>query len=175
MLISLAVVAGLAAFLWSRRVKPVVPVPSVVVPPPAPTAEQLRLRRLVELIPRAPFTATNEFMRYEVDGAEVAWGSTTLWPAFWGYDQRVELPEVSPRELAWQRLADEVEGLLPAFAVVRWTSDWSQFLNHWLDPRLISPRGVGFFNPNATYEGLKLLPASKDSDFGFGLKYKWSF
>jgi len=34
---------------------------------------------------------------------------------------------------------------------------------------------VGFFNPNATYEGLKLLPTSKDSDFGFGLKYKRSF
>jgi hypothetical protein len=114
-------------------------------------------------------------MRYEVGGGEMVWGSVTLWPAFWGYDNRVELPEVSARELAWIRLADELEGLLPPLAVVRWTSDWSEFLNRWLDPRLTSRRGVGFFNPNATYEGLKLLPTSKEADFGFGLKYKWTF
>lgn len=174
-LIGLAVIAGLAAFLWSRRAKPVAPRPPVAVVPKVSAADQARLRRLEALIPRAPFAATNEFMRYDLAGGELVWGNLTLWPSFWGYEQRVELPEVSPRDLAWQRLADEMEGLLPPLAVVRWTSDWSEFLNRWLDPRLTSPRGMGFFNPNATYEGLKLLPVSREADFGFGLKYKWSF
>jgi hypothetical protein len=167
---ALALVAGGFALWWRRTPVPTPPggdlTHSVVSPITRP--------RLEIRVPPAPFAATNDFMRYEV-GGELVWGSVTLWPAFWGYDNRVELPEVSARELAWIRLADELEGLLPPLAVVRWTSDWSEFLNRWLDPRLTSQRGVGFFNPNATYEGLKLLPTSKEADFGFGLKYKWTF
>lgn len=168
---ALAIFAGGLALWWRRS-----PVPT----PPGGNVTNGLVRavarpRLEPQVPPAPFAATNDFMRYEVGGGELVWGSVTLWPAFWGYDNRVELPEVSARELAWIRLADELEGLLPPLAVVRWTSDWSEFLNRWLDPRLTSQRGVEFFNPNATYEGLKLLPTSKEADFGFGLKYKWTF
>lgn len=175
MAVGIAVIAGAVAILWTRRPKTIPAPPPDVVLPGVSQAEQARLRRLEALIPRPPFTATNEFMRYDSTGGELVWGSLTMWPAFWGYAQRVELPEVLPRDPAWQRLADELEGLLPPLAVVRWTSDWSEFLNQWLDPRLTSPRGMGFFNPNATYEGLKLVPVSREADFGFGLKYKWSF
>lgn len=168
---ALALGAGGLALWWWRTPVPTPQRGNVTNSVVSPVARP----RLEPRVPPAPFAATNDFMRYEVDGSELAWGSVTLWPAFWGYDNRVELPEVSARELAWLRLADELEGLLPPLAVVRWTSDWSEFLNRWLDPRLTSQRGVGFFNPNATYEGLKLLPTSKEADFGFGLKYKWTF
>jgi hypothetical protein len=169
--VALAIIAGAGVLWWRRMPVPPAPVGSPTNAVVSPTARP----RLETRVPPAPFAATNDFMRYEVGGGDLVWGSMTLWPAFWGYDNRVELPEVSARELAWIRLADELEGLLPPLAVVRWTSDWSEFLNRWLDPRLTSQRGVGFFNPNATYEGLKLLPTSKEADFGFGLKYKWTF
>jgi hypothetical protein len=172
-ILGLALVASVAVWLWRLQI------PLRPTPPPGPALEvtnRVAVRPERELnVPPPPFNATAQFMRYELLSEQQIWGSLSLLPGFWGYATRVELPDVSPRDFLGQRLGEEVEGLFPPLAVVRWTSDWSEFLNRWLDPRLTQTRGVGFFNPNTTYEGLKLLPAPRDSGFGLGLKYRWAF
>lgn len=171
-LVGLALVASLAGLLWRLQRAPPPPAPAVVVPPPAsaPPRPKIGLR-----VPPPPFSATTNFMHYDLLSEQQVWGSLSLLPGFWGYETRVELPDVSPRDVLLQRLGEEFEGLLPPLTVARWTSDWSEFLHRWVDPRLTQPSGLGFFNPNVTFEGLKLLPAPRDPDLGIGLKYRWSF
>ncbi len=172
-LVLLALAAGTG--LWLRWRDRAVSPPSAIVRQPARTNATVAKAPPPVPVPEPPFSQTTPFMRYELLADRLSWGIPSLMPAFWGYTNRVEVPEVQPRDLLWHRLGDDFEGLLPPLAVIRWTSDWSEFLHRWLDPRLTAPTGVGFFNPNAAYEGQYLLPISKESDFSFGLKYRWSF
>ncbi len=168
----LLLVASLAGLLWRAQRTPVPPASVAVVPtstnaPPRP--------KLEPRMPPPPFSATASFMRYELLADQQVWGSVSLLPGFWGYTNRVEVPEVPPRDLLLQNLGEQMEGLLPSLAVVRLTSDWNAFLQRWVDPRLTQPTGLGIFNPEKTFEGLKLMPAPKDPGISIGLKYRWSF
>lgn len=120
-------------------------------------------------------TVSTGSLRYDLPSDQKVWGSLSLLPGFWGYASRVELPEVSPRSFLVRQLGEELEEMLPTLTVIRRTTDWGEFLGRWVDPRLSRTTGLGFFNPNVTYEGLRLLPAAKQPDFGLGLKYRWSF
>lgn len=168
----LALAASLAGLLWwfQRSSSP----PTPVISGPVPTNSPLPRPKLEPRIPPPPFGATTNLMHYELLADQQVWGSLSLLPGFWGYETRVEVPEVSPRDVLRWQLAEEFGGLLAPLTVVRWTSDWSEFLHRWLDPRLTQPGGLRFFNPSPIYEGMK-LPGSKESDFGVGLKYGWSF
>ena len=170
--VGLVLVASLSGLLWRLQRSPVPPASVVAVPPltNAPPRPEIEPH-----VPPLPFGATTNFMRYELLADQQVWGSVSLLPGFWGYTNRVEVPDVTPRDLLLQNLGEPPEGLLPSLAAVRVTSDWNAFLQRWVDPRLTQSTGLGIFNPEKTFEGLTLMPAPKDPGISFGLKYRWSF
>ena len=75
-------------------------------------------------------------------------------------------------------LPDPVEGpprVLGSRGAPRELTEWDEFLERWVDPRLQRDTGLGLFRPDAAYEALKLPFQQRESGFSLGIKYRWTF
>lgn len=169
--LGLGMIAGMAFLLWTQRrlvpvpVTPPVADPVTFRPPPGP----------IDRRPRPPAVRPEFLVRYALPAQENALGTFGRPPARGVAPTWTDLIE-PPVGVPGPKMAESVlETFVQPLPGTRWTSEWNDFLERWVDPWLTRETGLGLFRPDATFESLPRLPQLPGAGFSVGIKYRWTF